>query len=107
MKYAMTTFMTVVMMTSMILFINVKISKSQDSGNGNDNSCMYKVDGMGVTYDISQLKMEGFDYKIYGGDLPCTPEKEDNYTYTFNFKFIRFTKSFIQQSFCIVIYTFS
>lgn len=85
MKYAMTTFMTVVMMTSMILFINVKISKSQDSGNGNDNSCMYKVDGMGVTYDVSQLKMEGFDYKIYGGDLPCTPEKEDNYTYTFNF----------------------
>ena len=60
-------------------------SNSGSSGNGQDNSCLYKVDGMGVTYDVSQLKMEGFDYKIYGGDLPCTPEQEDNYTYTFNF----------------------
>ena len=48
MKYAMTTFMTVVMMTSMILFINVKISKSQDSGNGNDKFSLVFY----ISYDI-------------------------------------------------------
>ena len=43
-------------------------SNSGSSGNGQDNTCLYEVDGMGVSYDVAQLKMEGFDYKIYGGE---------------------------------------
>ena len=69
----------------MKLFVLIVASIAMVTFVNGGNSCMYKKDGMGVTYDVSQLKMEGFDYKIYGGDLPCTPEKEDNYTYTFNF----------------------
>jgi hypothetical protein len=50
-----------------------------------EGTCMYKADGLGVTYDISQLALPGQNYHIYGGDLPCTAALEENYTYTYNF----------------------
>lgn len=48
--------------------------------------CKYAPDGTGVTYDLSQLQLHGYDYTIAGGDLECTANiVEKNYTYTFNF----------------------
>lgn len=40
----------------------------------------------GATFDIGALQRRGeeMSYQVTDGDIPCTPEVEKNYTYTFN-----------------------
>ena len=50
------------------------------------SDCVYSPDGLQVSYDLNRMSKEGSgDHEIYGGDIPCTDEKEDNYTYYYNF----------------------
>lgn len=41
---------------------------------------------MGATYNLEDLVRRGDEpsYTVTDGDIPCTPQVEQNYTYTFN-----------------------
>lgn len=54
--------------------------------NVQSSECIYSPDGLQVSYDLNRMSKVGSgDHEIYGGDIPCTDEKEDNYTYYYNF----------------------